>query len=182
MATKDNSSWLEEFERSQLVRTGLRAIVSATALLLIYYYAPIPKHPHALVAPHIIACLLLFSVVLAFEVRQITSSDHPMLRATVAMSVVIPLFLVMFAWLYLVISQTSVAAFGMHLSRSAALYFTITVFSTVGFGDITAKSDPARLIVSTQMLADLVVIAVVARLILGAASRAQQRKRDQSED
>ena len=30
-----------------------------------------------------------------------------MLRATVAMATVLPLFLVTFAWLYLVISQTS---------------------------------------------------------------------------
>lgn len=182
MATTDDSSWLADFERSQLVRTAFRAVISAGALLTIYYLAPIPKHPRALVAPHIIACLGLFAVVLAFEVRQISTSEHPMLRASIAMSVVIPLFLVMFAWLYLVISQTSPAAFGLHLSRSASLYFTITVFSTVGFGDITAKSDAARLIVSTQMLADLVVIAVVARLILGAATRAQQRKRAQTEE
>jgi hypothetical protein len=31
------------------------------------------------------------------------------------------------------------------MSHTAALYFTLTVFSTVGFGDITAKTDAARL-------------------------------------
>ena len=104
-----------------------------------------------------------------------------MLRATVAMATVIPLFLVSFSWLYLVMSQTSLPTFGMHLSRSSALYFTITVFSTVGFGDITTKTDTARLIVSIQMLADLAVIAIVARLILAAVNRAQQRNQAQND-
>jgi hypothetical protein len=41
----------------------------------------------------------------------------------------------------------------------------------VGFGDITPKTDPARAVVTVQMLLDLVVIAVVAKLLLGAAGR-----------
>ena len=55
------------------------------------------------------------------------------------------------------------------MTRTTALYFTVTVFSTVGFGDITPHTDLARLVTTTQMLADLVVVAVVVRLILGAA-------------
>jgi hypothetical protein len=181
MTTTANSSRFAEIERSRLVRTGLRALISAAGLLAIYYLAPIPAHPHARVAFQVTACLVLFSVVLAFEVRRILKSKHPMLRATVAMATVIPLFLVSFSWLYLVTSQTSLATFGMHLSRSSALYFTITVFSTVGFGDITPKTDSARLIVSIQMLADLAVIAIVARLILAAVNRAQQRNQTQND-
>jgi voltage-gated potassium channel len=63
------------------------------------------------------------------------------------------------------------------LTRSSALYFTVTVFSTVGFGDITAKTDVARLVVTVQMLADLAVVAVVIRLILGAATRGVDRQK-----
>ena len=39
----------------------------------------------------------------------------------------------------------------------------------MGFGDITPKTDLARLVTTFQMLADLAVIAIVIRLILGAA-------------
>ena len=42
------------------------------------------------------------------------------------------------------------AYFGEPLIRSGALYFSVTVFSTVGFGEVTAKADPARLIVTAQ--------------------------------
>ena len=50
------------------------------------------------------------------------------------------------------------------------------MFSTVGFGDITPKTDVARLVVTVQMLADLAVIAVVIRLIFGAVTRGETRQ------
>ena len=49
-----------------------------------------------------------------------------------------------------------------------ALYFTVTVFSAVGFGDITAKSETARVVLIVQMLAYLAVLGVGARVLLGA--------------
>ena len=45
--------------------------------------------------------------------------------------------------------------FGEHLSHTDGPYFAVTVFSTVGFGDITAKTEGARLAVTGQMIADL---------------------------
>jgi hypothetical protein len=45
------------------------------------------------------------------------------------------------------------------------------VFSTVGFGDITAKTEAARLVVTGQMITDLVVVGVGIRIILGAVTR-----------
>ncbi len=179
MTTVDKSqSWLEDLERSQIVRTALRASLTAGVLVSIYYLAPIPHRSDKFPVLHVAVALALFVVVLAVEIRQIARSDQPMLRASVAMATVIPLFLVMFSWLYLVMSQSNLSAFGTGLSRTSALYFAITVFSTVGFGDITAKTDAARLVVAIQMLADLAVIAVVVRLIFGAADRSQRRNQE----
>ena len=59
--------------------------------------------------------------------------------------------------------------FTQDLDHVRALYFTVTVFSTVGFGDITPRTDPARLIVSVQMLLDLALIGAVVRLLFNAA-------------
>ena len=60
-------------------------------------------------------------------------------------------------------------AFSEPLNRTAALYFAVTLFSTVGLGDIAPVSQAARAVVTIQMVADLIVIAVVVRLIFGAA-------------
>ena len=61
------------------------------------------------------------------------------------------------------------------LDHTRALYFTITVFSTVGFGDITPATDPARLVVSAQMILDLILIGGVVRILVGAAKVAGER-------
>ena len=180
--TVPGDSSLVDVQRSQLIKTVVRAVVSVVLLVVLYYVVPIEHRPHQSIALRLILALAVFSVVLAVEVNQIAKHDHPMLRAGVAMATVIPLFLVVFAWIYLTMSTSSVAAFGGHLTRTTSLYFTVTVFSTVGFGDITPKTDPARLVVTVQMLADLAVLAIVVRLILGAAARGMERLRASGEE
>jgi voltage-gated potassium channel len=179
--TVPGGSSLRDFERSHLVKTVVRAVVSAVLLVVLYYLLPIEHRAHQSVALRLIVALGFFSVVLAIEIRQIAQHDQPMLRAGVAMATIIPLFLVLFAWIYLTMSTSSPAAFGGQLTRTSALYFTVTVFSTVGFGDITPKTDPARIVAMVQMLSDLAVLAVVVRLILGAATRGMARLRTAEE-
>src|SRR5438094_848942 len=49
------------------------------------------------------------------------------------------------------------------------------VFATVGFGDISPVSDVARVLVTVQMVGDLVVIGLVLRLFLTAVDRGRRR-------
>jgi hypothetical protein len=70
----------------------------------------------------------------------------------------------------------SAGNFTQPLTHTDALYFTITVFATVGFGDITARTEAARLVVSGQMIADLVIIGLGARIIVGAVRLGRQRQ------
>jgi hypothetical protein len=73
-------------------------------------------------------------------------------------------------------ARLSPGSFGGHLTRTDAMYFTVTVFSTVGFGDITAKTETARLVVTGQMIADLLILGLGIRIILGAVARGQLRR------
>ena len=97
------------------------------------------------------------------------SAELPGLRAVQALGGTIPVFLVVFAVVYLSLAQASSTQFSEPLNHTGALYLVITVFSTVGFGDITPEDDLARIVVSIQMLLDLVVIGVVVRLLTTAA-------------
>jgi hypothetical protein len=169
---------LGAFNRSHIIRSGLRAAATAALLVFIYFILPIEHRAHQSVALRLGVALALFVAVLSNEIRLIQGHDRPMLRASVAMATVIPLFLVLFAWIYLTMGHSAPQSFSQPLDRSSALYFTVTVFSTVGFGDIVPRTDAARLVVTVQMLADLAVVAIVVRLILGAATRGSQRRRD----
>jgi uncharacterized membrane protein YtjA (UPF0391 family) len=66
--------------------------------------------------------------------------------------------------------------FNVHtLTRTDSLYFTVTVFATVGFGDIVGTSQAARVLVMVQMILNLVFIGVVVRLFLGAVRQARNQ-------
>jgi voltage-gated potassium channel len=75
----------------------------------------------------------------------------------------------LFALLYLGLAQANPANFPEPLGRVSAFYFAVTVFATVGFGDISARSDSARVVVTVQMLLDVTVVAVVIRVFTSAA-------------
>ena len=51
-----------------------------------------------------------------------------------------------------------------------------------GFGDITAKSETAWVVLIVQMLADLALLGAGARVLLGAVRRGQQRRSDTGGD
>jgi uncharacterized membrane protein len=87
-----------------------------------------------------------------------------------------PLYLLIFARIYLSNSLTDPSAFTQPLDNTAALYFTVTVFSTVGFGDIVAHTNSMRLLVTLQMLLNLLLLGLVIRLITSAARRGVARR------
>jgi voltage-gated potassium channel len=60
------------------------------------------------------------------------------------------------------------------------LYFAVTVFSTVGLGDIAAWSQPARIVVMIQILADLIYIGLLVRVLFVASQIGTSRRTDQN--
>jgi hypothetical protein len=164
------------FTRRQMVETALFAGVCSTLLIAVYYVVPLAPHPHAAVWFRVFIAIAVFVAVLVSQLNSILRHGHPMRRAIIALSILLPLFVVMFSWVYLTMSRSDPSTFGGAMSRTKALYFTMTVLSTVGFGDITPHTDPARLVTTVQMALDLVFIAIVVRLIFGVASRAAQAR------
>jgi voltage-gated potassium channel len=175
---------LERGERRRAVARTVLIIAVAWVLLIGVYYV-VPSGPGSVgfdILRLVIGLVLLFAVI-GWQASHVVRSEVPQLRAAQALGVVLPLFLVLFSSIYLSLADNSRAAFSEILDHTKALYFTITVFSTVGFGDITPTTDGARILVSAQMLLDLVIIGAVARFLLTAAkiglSRNQEAPPDQ---
>ena len=160
----------------RIVRSFLRATGSTVALVVIYYLLPLNRSSTWVAVTMLVIGLALFIGLVAFQVRSIVRSRFPALRAIEALATSVPLFLLLFASVYVVLSTISVSNFTEPLTHTDALYFTVTVFSTVGFGDITAKSEAARLVVTSQMIADLLIIGLGLRVIVGAVTRGRQQR------
>ena len=159
-----------------MVSTGLRALGTTAALVAIYYLLPLDHTSTWVAATILVIGLVAFIAMVIFQVRWIIRSRFPVLRAVEALATSLPLFLLLFSGTYVVMAAVSATNFGEKLSHTDALYFTVTVFTTVGFGDITAKSEGARLLVTGQMVADLIILGIVAKIILGAVTRGRQRQ------
>lgn len=161
--------------------TVLRVLASAAIVVTAYYLLPFDRAATWGAITLLVIGLVALIALIGFQVRAIVRSPFPNLRAIEALATSLPLFLMLFAGTYYVMARLSPGSFGGHLSRTDALYFTVTVFTTVGFGDISAKTETARLVVTGQMIADLLILGLGIRIILGAVSRGQQRRQQRQD-
>ena len=116
-----------------LVSRGLlRAAGTATLMVALYYVLPLDQRSHTFLFFEFACGIMLLIAIVSWQVRAIVRAKYPGIRATQALATAVPLFLLVFAATYFVLSFDDPATFSEPLSRSDALYFTVTVFATVG--------------------------------------------------
>jgi voltage-gated potassium channel len=162
-------------ERTALLRSALRTVLTVVVAVVLYYLLPLTRGFHGRTGLLLSAGLILVSLLIGWQIRAIMRSPHPALRAVEAVALSLPLFLLLYAVAYFVLAAADPQAFSETLTRTDSLYFVITVFSTVGFGDITPVSETARVLTMTQMIGNLVLIGLVLRLFLAAVDRGRRR-------
>lgn len=163
-------------QRYALTRAMVRTALNATALLFVYYLMPLDRSSVATVVGFVGGILVLLALI-THQVRAVTQAPYPLLRSIESLATSMPLYLLLFAGVFLSLSRNDPAAFTEELDRTGALYFALTVFATVGFGDISAVTDGARVAVMLQMTGNLIVIGLVARVFVRAVQIGQSRAR-----
>ncbi|WP_164704402.1 potassium channel family protein [Blastococcus litoris] len=156
--------------RHAVSRALWRSALTTTGVLLVYVLLPLDRQFTAGTVAALAAGVLGLGLLVAWQVRAILQSPHPALRAIEAVAASLTYFLLLFAGTYVVLSATDPAAFTEPLDRVDSVYFVVTVFATVGFGDVSPVSSPARLLVTVQMIGDLVLIGLVLRVFLSAVT------------
>jgi voltage-gated potassium channel len=153
----------------------LRVSVSVSLLVAAYFLIPTRGSGEGSDVSWLILELFVFAVIVGVQVPAIVKAKHPVLRAVEALAVVVPVYLLIFARIYVSNSLSDTGAFNEPLDLTTGLYFTVTVFATVGFGDIFAQTNGMRLLVTLQMLLNLLVLGLVIRLLTSAARRGVAR-------
>jgi hypothetical protein len=154
----------------------MRVLGSSVIVVALYYLLPLDHLSQAGSALLLVVGLLGIAIIVWWEVRAILNAQYPAVEGIAALALTVPLFLVLFAAAYYLLERATASNFSQPLSRTDALYFTVTTFSTVGYGDITAKSQGARVMVIFQMVADLIIVGFGVKVIFGAVQMGRQRQ------
>ncbi|MFF0465766.1 potassium channel family protein [Streptomyces mexicanus] len=157
--------------RRILAGTLLETALSCAVLLGAYALLPLSLGTSTPELLRLAVAVVVVAAVVVWQLRAVLRARLPVLRAVRALCVAVLSFLVVFAALYAKLSAADPGAFTHPLTRIDAMYFTVAVFATVGFGDLTAVTQTARVVVTVQMVLDLVLLGVVIRVLMNVARR-----------
>ncbi|GHF04188.1 potassium channel family protein [Streptomyces fumanus] len=164
--------------RATLVAVA-RALSVTVGLVTAYYVLPLDERLTAGTSLLLVCGLLAVLLVFCWEVRAITRSPHPRLKAIEGLAATLVLFLVLFAGSYYMLGRSAPDSFSEPLTRTDALYFTLTTFATVGFGDITPRSRTGRILTMAQMTGGLLLVGIAARVLASAVQAGLTRQHRQ---
>lgn len=149
--------------------------ISAISLVA-YYLMPLEGRWAGFLVAILVAAAAIGLIPLTFRrVRQILVSDQPVSIALGAIATIVTFLVVSFAAVYYVLGTEMEGQMNGISTKTDSLYFTVTMLSTVGFGDITAVGQGARALVTANMLINLIALAFSVRVISWAL---QQRSTD----
>lgn len=184
----------EDDEPKAAVRLSKRAIVlallSAGARLfvgfafIVWLMSLAPKTAEDSVIYPALLALAGIAIYATFFVRQIHGvykARYPTLRAAEALILTAAMFLAIFSIVYVTISLEDPSSFSEPLDSFSAYYYALTVLATVGFGDIAPTNVPARSVTMVQMALDIAFIAVLIRVMGGAAKKALQLRAEEKQ-
>src|SRR5450432_414401 len=172
-------TWASAWHLRPAGLAALRSLAAAIVLVALYFLLPLDHLAGVPLPVILVVGLLVLLVVTGWQLRLVVRARYPAIRAAEALATTVPLFLLLFASVYFAMARASPTSFSTHsLTRTDSLYFTVTTFSTVGYGDITATSQAARLMVTVQIILDLLVLGLGIRMFIGAVQRARQEHRD----
>lgn len=163
---------------------GPRATLSAVArsigvsagLVVAYYLLPMDAPFGVGTVAGLVLGLIAVTALFLWQVRAIVRSPHPELRAVESLAAVVPLSVLLFATSYFLLERATPGSFTEPLTRTDALYFALTVISTVGFGDITARTETARVITMIQMVGGILLVGIAARVVVKAVDTGRRRR------
>ena len=171
-----------QLPKSVLVWATARSVGIVVAYLAAYFVVPWTVLDGWGEVVVVAAFLVVAALTAVWQIGRILRAPAPAVQAIEALAIIAPLYLLGFALGYFMLSASDPAQFSEPLSRMSSLYFTLSVFATVGFGDITAAVDLTRAIVTVQMVLNLIVVGVGIKVIVAAVQWSRTKKKESGEE
>jgi voltage-gated potassium channel len=155
-------------------RRRRRAAAAVALLLLAYFVVPVEPDPNGLRLALRSAGTLILVLVVAFlvtgQVRRQLAATEPTgdaeVRALLRLAVALVAGLLVFALADYVVANSRPGEFSGLRTRVDALYFALATLTTVGYGDVSAEGQVARVVVSAQMVFSIGVLATGASIVV----------------
>ncbi len=159
-------------ERFHLLRQFAANALTLASAVVFFYFVPIDvrgAHPLREIVLFIGALAVLIWLIVRQLVKQMNAGPDPGVRVRSLITLLYPV-VVLFALTYYVIQVHSPQQFDGIVTRTDSLYYTVVTLGTVGYGDVHAVGQLAKVVTIIQVAFDLVVIGA---LISVASSRFQ---------
>ena len=146
----------------KMSRRLLRSAATLAAAMVFYYFVPLPDERLSIVGVLLflagMAALML--LVLLQARHQLRAPDNESVRLN-SLLVILYLVIVFFSLAYVQIERITPGEFAELETRTDALYFTVATLGTVGYGDVHPVGQMARIFATTQIVFDLVFVAML---------------------
>jgi hypothetical protein len=141
---------------------GLLAL-EVVALVAAYFLVPLEGSIGVRLAAYAAGLALVTLVVVRQLRRHVRSRDADIRVDSLALAIVLAILL--FALTYFAVDTAEPGELNDLKTRIDALYFSLTVATTTGFGDVSAQGQLARVLVSVQLVFNIVILATAAPLL-----------------
>lgn len=157
------------------VRAVVVVVVAVVLATVVYYLVPVPGQMRQgswaiLFGCGVVALGLLITLAIW---RLVGAGEQIRIRALVLLLVLTVLF---FAWCDDSVARLPGQFVDLH-TKTDALYFTVSTVATVGFGDVHAVGQLARVAVTMQIVFNLVFLGAALAMISGFVRERTQRRR-----
>jgi voltage-gated potassium channel len=158
----------------QALRQSAGTVALVALLTFIYYLVPVPGHLREATWALIFGCgmAVLAVLILAAILRLLRAAEERRTRGLITLLCFTVLF---FSWMDVALAVIPSEFVSLH-TKTDGLYFAVSTLATVGFGDVHATGQLARVAVTVQIVFNLVFLGTAVAMISG-MFRARARRR-----
>jgi hypothetical protein len=166
--------------RASRIHPIARVAVASVLILVAYYIVPVePGVAGDWLVARIAASLLVVAAATFLVLRQVRrqiqpGDDEPPLAG---LAIALVAGLAAFALSDYILAFSKPGQFVSMQTRTDALYFALATLLTVGYGDVYAQGQAARILVSVQMLFNIAVLATSASFLVNQVNERLRRQR-----